>query len=298
MFVLAHLTDPHLPMPRPRLAELAGKRMLGFLNWQGRRRHEHRFEVLDALVQDLKAAAPDHVAVTGDLVNVALPGEFAPALEFLARLGAPGDVTFVPGNHDTYVRATMEHGYRHWGAYMRGDDAAAAPVNRFPFVRRRGPLALIGLSTAIPTAPFLATGKLGAGQLRQLGERLADLGREGAFRVVLLHHPPAPFEGDRLKRLIDAAAFRAILRDHDAELVLHGHSHMYALAWLDGPEGRIPAVGVPSASASASGGHERAGYNLYRVEGAAGSWRCEMISRGFAPDQAGIVELNRLMLRG
>jgi 3',5'-cyclic AMP phosphodiesterase CpdA len=297
MFVLAHLSDPHLPMPPLRTTELFGKRALGFLNWRWRRRHEHRFEVLDAIVRDLEAAAPAHVAVTGDLVNIALPGEFGPALEFLARLGSPERVTFVPGNHDTYVRATLEHSYRHWGAYMCGDDDAAA-LTRFPFVRRRGPVALIGLSTGIPTAPFLATGKLGADQLRRLGEELADLRRQRAFRVVLLHHPPAPFGGDRLKKLLDADAFRMVLRDRGAELVLHGHSHMHSLAWLDGPEGRIPAVGVPSASASATEDRERAGYTLYRIGGEPGAWDCEMIRRGLAPGREGVVELDRRMLRG
>ena len=298
MPVLAHLSDPHLPMPRPRLSELAGKRALGFLNWHRGRHHEHRFEILDAIVRDLEAAAPDHVAVTGDLVNIALPGEFAPALEFLARIGPPDRVTFVPGNHDTYVRATIEHSSRHWGEYMQGDAGTDAQARRFPFVRRRGALALIGLSTAIPTAPFLATGALGADQLRSLGELLARLAADDAFRIVLLHHPPAPFAGDRLRKLTDAAAFCEILHARGAELVLHGHSHVHSLAWLDGPAGRIPAVGVPSASASLGRDHERASYNLYRIEGGPGAWRCESISRGLQSDAGGVVELGRRMLQG
>ena len=57
---------------------------------------------------------------------------------------------------------------RHWGDYMRGDAGEA-----FPFVRRRGPLALIGLSTSLPTAPLAATGRLDGDQLARLGELLA-----------------------------------------------------------------------------------------------------------------------------
>jgi 3',5'-cyclic AMP phosphodiesterase CpdA len=298
MPVLAHLSDPHLPMPRPRLSELAGKRALGFLNWHRARRHEHRLAILDAMVRDLEAVAPDHVAVTGDLVNIALPGEFAPALEFLARVGPPDRVTFVPGNHDIYVRATMEHSNRHWGEYMRGDGPAEAQAGRFPFVRRRAPLALVGLSTAIPTPPFMATGRLGPDQLRRLGERLAELAAESVFRVVLLHHPPAPFGGDRLRKLTDAAAFRDVLRQHGAELVLHGHTHVHSLAWLDGPAGPIPVVGVPSASASFTEDHERASYNLYRIEDHPSGWRCEAISRGLVQATGEVVELSRRMLRG
>ena len=120
MFVLAHLSDPHLgPMPTPRLAELVGKRATGFLNWQRKRRLIHRGDVLARIVADLKAQAADHIAVTGDLVNISLTGEYAPARAWLASLGSPRDVTLVPGNHDVYVRAAARHPQLHWGEYMR-----------------------------------------------------------------------------------------------------------------------------------------------------------------------------------
>ena len=57
-------------------------------------------DVLDALVSDMQAQQPDHVAVTGDLVNLALDAEFNPARQWLEGVGDPADVTVVPGNHD------------------------------------------------------------------------------------------------------------------------------------------------------------------------------------------------------
>src|SRR5918998_150709 len=194
MFVLAHLSDPHLsPFLRPRLVELFGKRALGMINWQLRRRHEHRVEVLDAVLADMAAQKPDHVAVTGDLVNIALPGEFAPARAFLARVGPPEKVSFVPGNHDAYVREALAHSHGHWGEYMRGDtrDGKAPPPGEFPYVNRRGAVALIGVSTAVPTGPFLATGEIGPQQLARLDRELERLGTERLFRAILLHHPPS-----------------------------------------------------------------------------------------------------------
>ena len=78
-FTLAHLSDPHLPpLPAARLRDLAGKRALGYLNWTRNRHKYHRREVLDALVADMQAQRPDHIAVTGDLVNLALEAEFTP----------------------------------------------------------------------------------------------------------------------------------------------------------------------------------------------------------------------------
>ena len=77
MTVLAHLSDPHIgPLPRARMHELAGKRALGFVNWHRRRKAIHRMETLTDLVADLKAQTPDQIALTGDLVNIALPAEF------------------------------------------------------------------------------------------------------------------------------------------------------------------------------------------------------------------------------
>ncbi len=61
------------------LLELAGKRGLGFINWQRGRKYIHRRETLDAITRDLKAIAADHIAVTGDLVNLSLPVEYAAA---------------------------------------------------------------------------------------------------------------------------------------------------------------------------------------------------------------------------
>ena len=295
MFTLAHLSDPHLgPIPTPRLRELINKRGLGIINWYRKRHRHHRADVLAAIVADMKAQSPDHVAVTGDLVNVSLDIEFANAAHWLDTVGTPNDVTLVPGNHDAYIRRASGWAARHWGEFMRGDDGAA-----FPFVRRRGPVALIGLTTSLPTGPFMATGRLGGEQLARLAEILIALAREPLFRVVLIHHPPIPNRRHYMKRLIDGAMFRALLAEHGAELVLHGHNHDQQLMWLDGPKGRrIPAVGVPSASAIVSTHDDPAAYNLYRVGGEPGAWQCEMTVRGFTFGREGITELKRETLIG
>jgi 3',5'-cyclic AMP phosphodiesterase CpdA len=290
VFTLAHLSDPHLgPLPRPRLLELVGKRATGYVNWRRKRRLVHRSDVLARIVTDLKQQAPDHVAVTGDLVNIATAAEFTPARSFLESLGPARDVSLVPGNHDAYVRGGVRLSQVHWDAYMRGDDGRG-----FPFLRRRGPLALIGLSSAVPTAPFMATGRLGGEQIARLGE-LLDRSAD-SFRIVLIHHPPASKPSRRFKRLIDGADFRAALTRHGAELVIHGHDHERALIHLDGPRRPIPVIGVPSASEAPPGEHDPAGYNLYRIEGASAAWRCEVVSRGLSQDGGRVVEINRIML--
>jgi 3',5'-cyclic AMP phosphodiesterase CpdA len=128
VFVLAHLSDPHLaPLPSPRIGELASKRALGYLNWLHKRRAIHRRDVLAAIVADLHAARPDHIAVTGDLVNIALPVEIANAARWLDGLGPPVQVSLVPGNHDAYVPGAAAQCTWAWAPYMAGDAASPSP---------------------------------------------------------------------------------------------------------------------------------------------------------------------------
>src|SRR5262249_49239132 len=155
----------------------------------------------------------------------------------------PDRVTAIPGNHDTYVRATRHRFAEAFADYVSGDDKKAT----FPTLRRRGPIALIGLSSAGPTAPFMATGTLGRAPLERLEGLLAGFAKEPLFRVLLVHHPLQ--SKSRVKRLTDSGALRALLKRHGADLILHGHDHIHSTIRIDGPDGTIPAVGVPPASA-------------------------------------------------
>lgn len=277
-FTLAHLSDPHLPpLPAARLRDLAGKRAFGYLNWKRNRQNVHRREVLDALVSDMQAQRPDQIAVTGDLINIALEAEFAPARAWLESVGTPDRVTVIPGNHDTYVRATRHRFAEAWENYLRGDETPDGGV-AFPLLRRRGPLALISTSSAVPTPPLMATGWLGRSQLDALEHMLAGLAGEQIFRVLLIHHPLR--SDSHIKRLTDSELLLALLKRHGVELILHGHDHIHSTIWVDGPKAAIPVIGVPSASAVAHGHYPAAAYNLFTIERDGAAWRCEQTIRG------------------
>ena len=289
-FTLAHLSDVHLPpLPRPSIGELLGKRMLGYINWRRNRHRIHQSDVLDALVADIKAQAPDHIAVTGDLVNLAHAAEFAPARHWLEGVGTPRLVSLVPGNHDAYTRRAVPRFEQTFGDYMRSDTGAVG----FPYLQRRGPLALIGLSTAVPTAPFMATGTLGAPQLAALDRMLGSLSGLELFRVLLIHHPLR--SKHKHKRLTDSDALQAVLKRHGVELILHGHDHIHSTMLFEGPTSRIPAIGVPSASSIAHGQRPAAAYNLFAIAREGDAWKCEQTVRGFG-DGTGIRELQRVAL--
>jgi 3',5'-cyclic AMP phosphodiesterase CpdA len=293
-FSLAHVSDPHLPpLPDPRLSELMSKRALGCLNWTRNRHRYHRRDVVDVLTSDLAAQVPDHIAVTGDLINLALEAEFAPALAWLKSVGPPDRVTVIPGNHDTYVRATAHRFAETWGSYLAADEAPDRDAI-FPSLRRRGPLALISVSSAVPTPPFMATGRLGKKQMEALEHLLASLAAEPLFRILLIHHPLR--SSARSKRLTDSSDLLALLKRHGVEMVLHGHDHVHSTIRIEGPNGSsIPAIGVPSASAFAHGHYPHAAYNLFSITRDGEGWRCQQTVRGIN-DALQVREIRRVRL--
>ena len=262
---IAHLSDIHLgPLPFPRKpTDLLGKRMTGFLNWHLKRRALHDMDLLSGIVADIAQHAPDLVACTGDIANIGLRRELKRARRFMERLGSPGVASFVAGNHDAYVDGSLRHLSKHLGAYATDVEGGAEPS--YPYVKRAGPVALIGLLSGVPTAPLLATGRLGPEQTEAVGAILAGLGREGACRVVMVHHPPHVGGALPGRGLDDAAAFEAALAREGAELVLHGHNHVTSLAHRPGAGGPVPIVGVASASATGGFGNDPGGWHLITV---------------------------------
>ncbi|MET1025730.1 MAG: metallophosphoesterase, partial [Dongiaceae bacterium] len=247
MFTLAHISDPHLAgwsVGNP--LSLISKRLSGFLSWRLNRVKIHRTEILDLIVASLLAAKPDHIAVTGDLTNIALPQEFAAAAAWLQRLGPSDEVSVIPGNHDAYVPMPWAQTIGLWRDNMSGlmpgegtllgtTEQPVGGAEDFPYVRQRGPIALIGTSTAVPMPLFIAAGELGPGQLNRLATILDRLGQAGLFRVLLIHHPPFPDRHGSRKALRDHAELRSILREKGVELVLHGHTHVAGLGRVETP---------------------------------------------------------------
>ncbi len=281
----AQLSDPHLSsLEGVKPAELLNKRLLGWLSWRRRRRFEHRAEVLDALLADLGHAQLDQLLVSGDLTHVGLPSEFRQARAWLERLGRPQDVALVPGNHDACVTAPWEETFAQWQEYISSDSTAEDNRDPYPSYRERGDIAFIGLSSACPTPPLMASGRVDEAQLQKL-PGLLDAARDaGRFRVVYVHHSPLPGTEKWRKSMRNAKALAEVLSAHGAELVLHGHGHRAREHWLDSRDGSIPVIAVPSASALGLHGGDVAAYNTYRVEAVAGGWQLEVECRRFDRD--------------
>ena len=287
-FTLAHLSDPHLADPRgSRFSEYLNKRFFGYLKWRLKRKSEHHTDVLAGMIQDVRRAQPDHIVVTGDLTHLGLAAEFAKAKKMLETLGSASQVTIIPGNHDAYVDGALDCRLAEWADYMVSDGITVCEGTEstveaiFPSLRVRNGVALIGISTAQPCSTLLAVGCVGNEQMQRLQKILIETGQKGLFRIVLIHHPPKSGVVSWRKRLTDAEAFQKTLQDCGAELILHGHSHHPSRTYLETSDGRIPVIGVPSASAAGENPRRRARYHLYHLSPGVDGWNIRMCVRSY-----------------
>jgi 3',5'-cyclic AMP phosphodiesterase CpdA len=272
-FLLAHVTDPHFRgFGGASPVDFAGKRAVGALNVVVNRVRKHKMELLEALRLDLRAHAPDHLALTGDLANVSLTGEWRSALAWIDGCGLePAAISVIPGNHDAYVPAVVasREFERLFAAYMTSDLPRDAD---YPYVQLRDELAVIGVSSSVATGDLGAWGVVGEAQLARLEAALTAPEVGGKTRVVLIHHPPVLHKDGEKRNLRDRDALASVLARAGAELVLHGHDHEDQRAELRGPGGRpIPVIGAGSASYT-GGPERRSRYSVYEIGGSSITW--------------------------
>lgn len=293
MFRLGHVTDPHFRgFSGARPGEFIGKRAIGALNLVVNRRRKHKMELLEVLRDDLAAQAVDHLALTGDLSNLSLEGEWREALRWLAAYGAPAHaVTVIPGNHDAYVQPVVTaRRFEQMFAAFQGSDVGGG--SGYPFVHLRGDVALLGVSSSVATGDLGAWGEVGPEQLARLEALLSGPELRGRTRVVLIHHPPVMQKGIESRNLRDRAALASVLARAGAELVIHGHDHRDEQTAVPGPGGRpIPIVGAGSAS-YAGAAERRARYNIYEIEGS----RITVVTRAHDEAKGSFREVRRAAL--
>lgn len=248
---------------------------------------------LGHIVADIKSQAPSHIAMTGDIANIGLPAEFQVARRWLETLGPTEDVSFVPGNHDAYVRGSLPDLARVFSPWTGGETDTGG---RFPYLRVRGQVALIGLSSAVPTPFFIASGRLGRRQMELSEKMLEECARRDLIRIVMLHHPPCSDAGNLARGLADARDFEEMIWRTGAELILHGHNHRTSVSYIEGRSRRAPVVGAPSASVTRSTSRHRAGYHLFEIAGSRNDYQIKAFARGLLPGSSKIGDLGSILL--
>ncbi|MFO0590993.1 MAG: metallophosphoesterase [Polyangiaceae bacterium] len=289
---IAHLSDLHLlDLEGAVPFRILNKRLTGYLNLQLRRKNHHKPHAAQAVARAIRESSIDHVVITGDVSNLALEREFERVQRFVeVDLGFTEDrVSLVPGNHDAYTRGA--HRTRRFdktfAKYLRSDVSVADDGEMFPFVKLRGPVALVGLSTAKPRPPFVASGSIGGAQLAAFRRALAHPEVQKRTLVVLQHHPwhHKGLLHWLVEGLWDAPAEAEMLRHLSRGLLLHGHQHRRIHRTVPTDRGHIDAVGATSASLLHDSDERMAGFNVYEVkdDGSIGAISSHRIG---APDQA------------
>ena len=282
---IAHLSDLHLlDLTGAGLSRFLNKRFTGYVNLRLKRGHHHKAEPVFAAAEEVRARGVDHVVITGDVSNLALEREFDRVHDLLGRFGLdPEHVSLVPGNHDAYTSgAVRSQRFRSWfGAHMTSDlplddGGRKGESSAFPFVRLRGPVAIVGLSSAVARLPLVASGTLGDRQLDALARLLAHPEVQRRTPIFLQHHPahnPVGYAKTLVEGLVDAKKLHGALGHLSRGLLLHGHLHRRIHRILPTAAGQIDAVGATSASLLDDREDRMAGFNLYDIadDGAIGA---------------------------
>lgn len=274
---IAHFSDLHvLALEGVPSHRFFNKRFTGWVNLRVKRAHKHRPAHVRAVAREITRAKVDHVVITGDLTNLALEQEFVAVRELLEQdLGLdPNQISAVPGNHDLYTRGAQrdQRFTKYFHDYVASDLpelCADIPLGRFPFVKLRGPVAIIGLSSAVPRPPLMASGELGKLQLEAFSRILEHAEVQKRTPVILLHHPihnPPTKMKTFVEGLWDADALIAKVAGLHRGLVLHGHLHVRRQRALGTPVGELLSVGATSASLQHDHEHKMAGFNLYEFD--------------------------------
>lgn len=233
---LAHISDPHLPVPEIALKNFLNKRAFSLALWKSKRQYHHLFETTQKIIHAIESHKEiSSVLITGDLTNFGTRAEFEAARKWLKNFFIPPII--VPGNHDMMMPESFENSLALWEPWTGPS---------FPFVRFIKGVAVIGLNSAIPTPLFKAYGRLDPEQLKKLSFILEQLGQAGYCRIVMLHHPPKIGLMESVKALKDMDSFSSVLKEKGAELVLHGHSHKMTFTHVEGCS--IPLLGNSSVS--------------------------------------------------
>lgn len=277
MFVLAHLSDLHYtPLPDIKFLQLCNKRLLGYSNFYFKRRHQYNNKNFQHLMEDLKKHTPDHVVISGDIVNFSLPQEFVQARQWLQQQGDPQDISLTLGNHDCYVLGAYKKACKAFLPWLAEKNEPAPLL--FPSLRQRGCVALINVRSALAMPPFFAAGYFSPEAEKRLRIILRQCKEKKLFRVIFLHHPPLGKVCAWHSHLFGYKRLQDLLREEGAELVLCGHTHKAEIFYLNGADDKqIPIVSAACASQNFDNHHQAAQYNLFEItQGKNQGWQCTL----------------------
>ncbi len=280
-FTLAHLSDLHvLELQGVTWTRYLNKRLTGAVNlWIGRGQ-AHPVSMCEALVADVRSVAPDHVAITGDLSNLAfllqdmsrhLEAEPLMRRALLIFEESYGEkhpevgydrVSVIPGNHDIYTKGSLRDRRfeAHFGHLMWAPDDTE---RTYPWIKPVGDaLTLVGFRSAHPVPPLFAHGWVDDAQLSAV--RAARASWKDRFAVAMVHHNLHERSPKKtwMHGLRNRAQVLDTCSDSDVGMLLHGHTHVAHRFRHMG----MPVVGCGSSTWRSDDPAHVARYNLYHID--------------------------------
>ncbi len=288
MFYLAHISDIHLtPMPKIAWRELLNKRITGYINLNLNRKLCFNRNFLDRVVISLLQQKPDHLVISGDIVNLGTFEEFINGKIWLENLSKKIPLSISLGNHDAYVKGSLKQACNIFANWLKSD-VDFEQDSYFPNVKIQNGVAIINVCTAIATLPFFATGYFSKKQAKNLEKILYICGQQNLFRIINIHHPPMKRATNWHKKLWGIRNFKNAIKSAGAELILHGHTHKESLEYML----NIPVIGVGSASKPCT---YNANYNIFGIEKADNRWHC-ILTRYGANSKGDIIKKSNITL--
>ncbi len=265
---IGHISDIHwLDTTGASVLDFFNKRISGGINLLAGRAKTHTKETACAALEKLIDLGCDHLVITGDLTNLALPGEFSGVKAMLNRYFTDAQMTIVPGNHDFYTRESAQARRFESMIYVEKPGNVDVGIEAtWPFVKRVQNVAFIGLCSAQPRPWFVAAGRLGQTQLDALQKVLEHPEIQDCVKVVALHHhlfQTNMAAGESLRCLEDRQNFLEICQKGGVRLIMHGHNHLYFIKQIDD----LIVAETGSCSICRFKHENKAGkFNLYTIE--------------------------------
>ena len=278
MQIISHISDLHIPIIKsPKYRELFNKRMIGYINHHSKRKNLHRIENLKLVIEDIHSNETDHTLITGDLVNLSLESEFINASNFLHENFPQNNFSIVPGNHDAYVKIDYKKSLGHFDASLKNTNLSFSN-SPFPFLKLVDGIAIIGLSTAVQSPPFMCWGKISKEQIQLFDELLESIDQKNYFKIIMLHHPLHQFGFLNMKGLLNKNAIIDKILKKGADLIIHGHLHREEINFIKYNNTTIPCIGAPSSSKFNDG---LLSYLQYEIRKTDDTWALKVYRRNY-----------------
>jgi 3',5'-cyclic AMP phosphodiesterase CpdA len=262
---IAHVTDIHCNLLKNiNIKDFFSKRFYGYLYWKFSKGKRFDPSGLKTIVSEINKECFDNIVITGDLTQLCLLEQFRNVKEFIFSFLSPKKLTIIPGNHDYY---TFD-GKRYYSEVFKD-------FSVLPYVKVINNVAIFCVDSSVVTPPFVSYGYVKKNQFEKLSKLLENVDKN-LFKILLIHHPPIKGITSFSKCLLNSKKMSKLLSKGDFNLVLHGHTHHFNVAYFTLNSGKIPIVSAAPLCYRLKELDQAGGYNIYEISHNNEGWNVKL----------------------